>query len=170
MSTSRYVYLSQSVVKFPGITGEQLVAPDQRRRLVKDQECVHLFSETYSETETRRTAFTSLLEALKEAKTKSHVYIWTWACLANQERLRWAASDVQNHLRQIHDCGVSVIFVNENLDTSKATDRLVLATTLANAQYLYDISVENGDKASSSNSCTKAACCSPSAASLSTGC
>jgi DNA invertase Pin-like site-specific DNA recombinase len=164
-NTGHYIYVAPTIEFRGTVDGCQLSKVEQQFKLLTNQECVHLFGEPDSPTKgvSRRTAFELLMNDLKP---QSVVKMWTWTCLINLGRLNKTAADVEYHIRQIHDRDASIVFVNEKLDTSKATDRLVLATTLANAQYLYDVTIENSSKVASSGCCVKSACCSA----LATGC
>lgn len=150
MSSSTYLYISPAISLMPN-SDYAADATEQEVALKTDRDFQFCFSEDYahkkSSSDSRRIAFGFLLSSLKP---KDVVVVWSWRCFVNPKRLDFAAFDVQDFVRQLHERQATVLFINENLDTSTALGRQCLLTTLATAQYAYDIHAEKLNKSSSS--------------------
>lgn len=109
----------------------------------------------------RRTAFDMMLGQLKKG---SVVIVWSWQCLINRGRPEWAAFDVLDALRKIHEHECSVSFVHESVSTSTAAGRYLLNQLIFAAQYNYDFALER-EKVAAAKS--KSSCCSGSSSTAS---
>lgn len=122
----------------------------QRKALKGKATFKYIFNEEESQEIIQRNAFQLLLNHLKP---NDKVYVYTYWCLSNEDRLSFVLLDVVTRIAAIHEKGASVLLIDNHIDTSNPQGRFNLSTLVATSQYLYEIKKEES-KTNSSSECS----------------